>query len=93
MLTGYAILYSTYEFKVKKWLNFVCGTTELSYRDEYICSGPIMQWSNNAVLVCLYMCHAVYIFFISCFTAQVLKVCRTPGPTACSKTKILHLNV
>ena len=27
-----------------------------------------------------------------CFTAQVLKVCRTPGPTACSKTKMVHLD-
>ena len=28
--------------------------------------------------------------FIYCFTAQALKVCKTPGPTACSKTKTLH---
>ena len=27
----------------------------------------------------------IYIFLLS-FTAQVLKVCRTNGPTACSKT-------
>jgi len=27
---------------------------------------------------------------IYCFTGQVLKVGRTPGPTACSKTKKLH---
>ena len=33
----------------------------------------------------------IYIF-IYCFTAQVLQVCRSPGPTACSKTKILHLD-
>jgi len=33
----------------------------------------------------------VYLF-IYCFTAQVLKVCRTPGPTTCSKTKMLHLD-
>ena len=26
------------------------------------------------------------------FTAQVLKVCRTPGPTACSQTKMLLCN-
>ena len=29
--------------------------------------------------------------FIDFFTAQVLKVSRTPGPTACSKTKMLQL--
>ena len=29
--------------------------------------------------------------FIYCFTAQVLKVCRTPGPTACSRTNMLQL--
>ena len=29
--------------------------------------------------------------FIYCFTAQVLKVCRTPGPTAYSRTIMLHL--
>ena len=28
----------------------------------------------------------------NCFTAQVLKVCRTPDPIACSKTKMLHLD-
>jgi len=27
--------------------------------------------------------------FIYCFAARVLKVCRTPSPTACSKTKML----
>ena len=31
-------------------------------------------------------------WFICCFTVQVLKVCRTPGPTTCSKTKMLHLD-
>ena len=31
----------------------------------------------------------LFILFIYCFTAQVLKVCRTPGPTACSKTKMV----
>jgi len=35
----------------------------------------------------------VFIYvFIYCFTAQVLKVCRTPGPTAYSKTKMVHLD-
>ena len=29
------------------------------------------------------------LIFIYCFTAQVLKVCGTPGPIACSKTKTL----
>ena len=29
--------------------------------------------------------------FIYCFTAQVLKVCRTPGPIPCSATKMLKL--
>ena len=29
--------------------------------------------------------------FIYCFAAQVLKVCRTPGSTACSRTKMLQL--
>ena len=31
-------------------------------------------------------------FFIYCFTAQVLKVCRTPGPTDCSRTKMVQLS-
>jgi len=31
------------------------------------------------------------ILFVYCFTAQVLKVCRTPGPTTCSRTKMLQL--
>ena len=30
-----------------------------------------------------------FFLFIYCFTAQVLKVCRTPGPTACSETKMV----
>ena len=34
----------------------------------------------------------VFFIFIYCFTAQVLKVCRTPGPTACSKTKMVRLD-
>jgi len=27
-----------------------------------------------------------------CFTAPVLKICRTPGPTACSRTKMVQLD-
>ena len=30
----------------------------------------------------------VYLF-VYCFTAEVLKVCKTPGSTACTKTKML----
>jgi len=30
----------------------------------------------------------VLFIFIDYFTAQVLKVCKTPGPTACSRTKL-----
>ena len=33
----------------------------------------------------------LYYLFICCYTVEVLKVCRTPGPTACSKTNMLHL--
>ena len=37
--------------------------------------------------------YSIFILFIYyCFTAQVLKVCRTPGPTACSKTKMVRLD-
>jgi len=32
------------------------------------------------------------LFLFIAFTAQVLKVCRTPGPTACSRKKMLHLD-
>ena len=35
---------------------------------------------------------ALVYLFVYCFTAQVLKVCRTPGPTACSETKMIHLD-
>ena len=31
--------------------------------------------------------------FIYCFTAQVMKIYRTPGPTACSKTKDVRQDV
>ena len=37
-------------------------------------------------------CFFYYYLFIYCFTAQVLKVCRTPGPTACSRAKMVQLN-
>jgi len=42
-------------------------------------------------------CHSVLmrvhvLYYLFCFTAQVLKVCRTPGPTACTKIKMLHLD-
>ena len=33
-----------------------------------------------------------YFYLFICFTAQVLKVCTAPGPTACSKTKMVHLD-
>ena len=41
----------------------------------------------NSILVLLtavglYMVFTLFILFIKAFTAQVLKVCRTPGPTA-----------
>jgi len=37
-----------------------------------------------------YSSHFVQNFlkFIYCFTAQVLKVCRTPGPIACSRNSV-----
>ena len=41
--------------------------------------------SQKFDLLCSYL-------FIALHAAQVMKVCRTPGPTACSMTKILHLD-
>ena len=41
-------------------------------------------------------CHSQARSQISCgqvYLLQVLKVCRTPRPTACSKTKMLHLDI
>ena len=35
--------------------------------------------------------HGILFFICYYFTVQVLKVCRTPGPSACSKTKMLQL--
>jgi len=61
---------------------------------------PILEiWSHPALVLQFTLAlsdasiHAIgyfNLFCIYCFTAQVLKVCRTPGPTACSKIKMLH---
>ena len=60
------------------------------------CSATQCVISHSCIL--LYFCvpktvsgivMAIYLFITYHFTAQVLKVCRTPGPTDCSKTKLL----
>ena len=44
--------------------------------------------ANKAIRLAtkIHLLHHVISVYVISFTAQVLKVCRSPGPTACSKT-------
>ena len=62
------------------------GTVILSNALYHKSDGTVMYY-YFWLKYCLYYVHNLFY----CFTAQVLKVCRTPGPTACSRTKMLQL--
>ena len=40
----------------------------------------------NMLRIIMKFIYLFFIYLLMLYTAQVLKVCRTPGPTACSKT-------
>ena len=54
--------------------------------------GKFYDFVMTITFITIPPCCNIFYLFIECFTAQVLKVCRTSGTTACSKTKMLHLD-